>query len=137
MPPSSLQGWTVCVIWGGHWVPYHSCSLCTVTFYGEFTLSHVRAKWCRLIWCHWLMPWILYCCRYACVRDSSDSQSPSSARFPAGWDSEPTPSFTSCQSKVFALVLFYITASQTLIELRILTFTCYCLIWPVILCVDG
>lgn len=54
--PSSLQGWAVCVIWGGHWVPYHSCSLCTVALYGEFTLRHVRAKWCRLIWCHLLMP---------------------------------------------------------------------------------
>lgn len=76
---------SVCVIWRGHQFPYHSCSLCTVTYYGEFTLRHVRAKWCRLIWCHLLMPWILYCCRYAHVRDSSDSQSPSSAPFHAGW----------------------------------------------------
>lgn len=76
---------SVCVIWGGHRVPCHSCSCCTVTYYGEFTLRHVRTKWCRLIWCHLLMPWILYCCRYTYVRDCSDSQSPSFAPFQAGW----------------------------------------------------
>jgi hypothetical protein len=39
------QRWAVCVIWGGHRVFYHSCSLCAMTFYEEFALRHVRAKW--------------------------------------------------------------------------------------------
>lgn len=31
-------------------------ALSALTYCGEFTLRHVRAKWCKLIWCHLLMP---------------------------------------------------------------------------------
>lgn len=80
--PRQCCHWSV--IWGGHRVSYHSCSLCTVIFYGEFTLKDVRTKWCRLIWCHLLMPWIFYCCRYVHMRHNSVSQSPSSVPFCPG-----------------------------------------------------
>lgn len=124
MTPSSLQQRAVCVIWRGHWVPYHSCFLCTMTCYGEFTLRHVRAKWCRLILCHMLMSWILYCCRYAHLRDNSDSQSPSTALFHAGHQTaSPFVSSAPVGAKS-AFILFSITASQKLIEFRILIFIC-------------
>lgn len=132
--PSSLQGWAVCVIWGGYWVPYHSCSLCIVTFYGEFALRHVRAKWCRLIWCHLLMRWILYCCRYAHVRDSSDSQSPSSARFHAGRQTaSPFLSPAPVRAKSLPSSCFQNSLSDIGWTLNFNIYL-YCLIWPKILC---
>lgn len=71
MTPGILQGWAACVIWGGHRVPYYSCSLFTVTCYEGFTLRHAVGKICRRI---------QYCCFFIAVDmwGASDSQCPRS-----------------------------------------------------------
>lgn len=115
-----------CVTWGGHRVPI-TLSLSAPTYCGEFTLRHVRAKWCKLIWCHLLMPGFFIAVD---THMWGDAQTPSRPLCPSPLDGrQQAPSFHQLLSEQSLCLCLVFLNCLSLIEPQILISTCYCLIW--------